>query len=204
MSSFYYEVHISSELTETLSTTKLNIIELLALAYSNKTMAAECELSVKAIEHHVRELGHTHKIRIDLYNPRVRILGSLFFSDLIDFHVNLDPIDLSKLNHRLADTLNLIILGFSLKSMAAIFGISVKAVEQRISQLYDLFNIDTDNAANENSRVVLWVAAITRTNIDKTNLTKLFYESNLDRLPRILENPDLFLLKLHGFKGVIG
>ena len=88
--------------------------------------------------------------------------------------------------------------------MAAIFGISVKAVEQRISQLYDLFNIDTDNAANENSRVVLWVAAITRTNIDKTNLTKLFYESNLDRLPRILENPDLFLLKLHGFKGVIG
>lgn len=204
MSSFYYEVHISSELTKTLSATKLNIVELLALAYSNKSMAAECELSVKAIEHHIRELGQQHKVRIDLYNPRVRILGSLYFEKLIDFHVGQEAINFNTLNHRLQDTLSLITLGFSLKSMARVFDISVKAVEQRISQLYDIFNIDTDNAANENSRVVLWVAAITRTNMDMHNLSRLFHETAVDRLPRILDNPDLFLLKLHGFKGVIG
>ncbi|NQY80274.1 MAG: hypothetical protein HRT47_08170 [Candidatus Caenarcaniphilales bacterium] len=204
MSSFYYEVHVSSELTKTLSATKLNIVELLALAYSNKSMAAECGLSVKAIEHHVRELGHQYKVRTDLYNPRVRILGNLYFEKLIDFYVGQEGINFNTLNHRLQDTLSLITLGFSLKSMARVFDISVKAVEQRISQLYDIFNIDTDNAANENSRVVLWVAAITRANMDMHNLSRLFYETASDRLPRILDNPDLFLLKLHGFKGVIG
>ena len=204
MPSFYYEVHVSPELTKTLSPTKLNVVEYLALAFSNKSMAAECELSVKAIEHHVRELGHLYKVKTDLYNPRVRIIANLYFDKLIDFYVGQEGINFNTLNHRLQDTLSLITLGFSLKSMASVFNISVKVVEQRISQLYDIFNIDTDNAANENSRVVLWVAAITRTNMDLRNLSKLFYDSSADRLPRILENPDLFLLKLHGFKGVIG
>ena len=174
MPSFYYEVHVSPELTKTLSPTKLNIVEYLALAFSNKSMAAECELSVKAIEHHVRELGHLYKVKTDLYNPRVRIIANLYFDKLIDFYVGQEGINFNTLNHRLQDTLSLITLGFSLKSMASVFNISVKAVEQRISQLYDIFNIDTDNAANENSRVVLWVAAITRTNMDLRNISKLF------------------------------
>ena len=204
MSSFYYEIHVSSELTNSLSATKLNIVELIALAYSNRTMAAEAGISIKAVEHHVRELSKVYGVKTQLYNPRVRIIATLYFSKLIDFQVNQEPVNLDSLNFRLKDTLSLVVLGFSLKSMAKVFGLTVKAMEQRIGQLYDTFNIDTDNVANENSRVMLWVASVARTNIDFEAMHKLFNETKADRLSRILENPDLFLMKLHGFKGIIG
>jgi hypothetical protein len=52
--------------------------------------------------------------------------------------------------------------------------------------------------------VVLWAAIILRTVIAKPELKKMYCETSIEKIPRIVENPDLFLLRLRGFDGKIG
>ena len=204
MSNFYYEAHFSPELASHYTSVRLNVLELLALGYSNHNIAAECDVGIKAIEHHITQMAVQCDARADLHNLRTRILAHFYFNDLLELKSPADYLTLSHFNQKIIETLKLLVIGLSLKSTAAVLGISIKAVEHRIGHLYDYFNVDTDNTINENCRVVLWAAILLRTRIMKSELKKLFSDTNLEKMPRVLENPDLFLMRLRGFDGKIG
>ena len=204
MSDFYYEAHLDAELATQFTTIRLTVLELLALGYSNNNMALECAVGIKAIEHHITQMAVLCEARADLHNLRTRLLAHLYFHDLMTLKSPVGSLDISHFNSKIMDTLKLLVIGLSLKSTAAILGISVKAVEYRIGHLYDFFNVDTDNTINENCRVVLWAAIILRTVIAKPELKKMYCDTSIEKIPRIVENPDLFLLRLRGFDGKIG
>lgn len=204
MSNFYYEAHFSDQLADQFTTIRLTVLELLALGYSNHNIALECHTKIKTIEHHLTSMAHVYQIKTDIHNPRTRILAHLYFNDLMTLRSPADPLDISLYTPKILDVMKLLLIGLSLKATAAILNLSVKAVEQRIGQLYDSFNVDTDNTLHENCRVVLWAAILLRTETDKKQLKKLYEETSVEKIPRVLANPELFLLRLRGFNGQIG
>lgn len=176
----------------------------MAMGLSNKVISDELEIPVKTIERILNELNKKFFNKSKLYNPRVRLLVTCINKGLIDYKTEAELREVQGLNSNLNKTLILSCIGFSNKAIAQIFGLSEKAIELRFSQLFDYFNVDTKNQSVENPRISLFISAFTRGNINKAHLTRLFKETQVDRLDQIVENPSLFLETLEDSHKFIG
>lgn len=176
----------------------------MATGLSNKLISEELEIPVKTIERILNELNKKFFNKSKLYNPRVRLLVTCLTKEILDYRSEAELREVQGLNSNLNKTLILSCIGFSNKAIAQIFGLSEKAIELRFSQLFDYFNVDTKNQSVENPRVSLFISAYIRGNITKTQLSRLFKETQVDRLDQITENPKLFLETLEDSHRFIG
>lgn len=191
---------------------RLVFIELLSLGLSNKSIAEELKLSIKSVERMLsefntklgnqikREYGDLRKV----FNPRTRLLMTFIAEDICEITSNANPRFIEELNESLRDTLLLSCTGFSNKGIAEILGITEKAVELRFTQLFDYFGIDTKVLNEENPRVNLFIGAYCRGHIQKSQIKKLYRETQFDRLDEILVKPEKFLTGLHNIHKFIG
>ena len=174
------------------------------MGLSNKLISEELDIPVKTIERILNELNKKFFNKSRLYNPRVRLLVSCLSKDLLDYHSGIGLREAQGLNNNLNKTLILSCIGFSNKAIAQFFGLSEKAIELRFSQLFDYFNVDTKNQSVENPRISLFISAYLRKNINKTQLTRLFKETQIDRLEQIVASPGILLDSLEESYKFIG
>lgn len=175
---------------------KVKVSEALALGLSNRAMSEKLDIPVKTIERILNELNKKFENKSKIYNPRVRLLSSLVYKEVIDYSTDIEPRYISDLNDNLNKTLILSCIGFSNKAIARLFDLSEKAIELRFSQLFDYFNVDTKNQTQVNPRVSLFISAYCRGNIKKNQIQRLFKESSIERLDHIFDNPNMFLNSL--------
>jgi len=187
-----------------LKTKKLKVVEAMVMGLSNKLISKELDIPIKTIERILNELNKKFFNKSKLYNPRVRLLVTCLNKGLIEYQSETELREIQGLNSNLNKTLILSCIGFSNKAIAQFFGLSEKAIELRFSQLFDYFNVDTKNQSAENPRISLFISAYLRKNINKTQLSRLFKETQVDRLEQILENPGLFLERLEDSHKFIG
>lgn len=170
--------------------------EALAEGLSNKAISEKLEIPVKTIERILNEINKKFDNKSKAYNPRVRLIASLIYKEIIDFETETEPRFISDLNDNLYKTLVLSCIGFSNKAIANFFDLSEKAIELRFSQLFDYFNVDTKNQTQVNPRVSLFISAYCRGNIKRNQVQRLFKESSVERLENIFDNSNSFLNSL--------
>ncbi len=197
-----FTVTMTEELNAKLSPSKTKLIEAISCGMTNKLIAESFGITLKAVEQGFAELNKSFGTRDELYNPRLRIVSSLIAEDLASFHSTTQYSEVPDLNDNLKQTLFLTVIGLSTQAIAKLLSLSAKTVEQRLSQLYDYFGIDTRSA--ENPRVILLVTALLKGNIDSSQIKRLHRETSVDRLKRILQQPEYFVQKLIRPVQVIG
>lgn len=204
MANFAFQAKLSDGLGDHFSDHQLEIIEAIAYGYSNKSIANEYNISVKAVEKTLTKLNKEFKSNGKLYSSRVRILCSMIADGLLDFESKEQLTTLNDLSDSLKQTLLLNALGISNHTMAELFKLTDKCIEQRLSQLFDFFGIDTKHHSVENPRVLLLVNALLRDNLKQEQLKKLFKETSGERLLRIIQDPEFFISNLNNKYKVIG
>lgn len=193
MANFDFSVEFSTYMEKLYSLKKLKIINKLCLAASNQMIAEELAVSVKAIEKSLTDLNKKMSIDSSLYSSRLRIIAQLLSEELCFYNSHSKLESVKNLNHNLRTTLYMTIIGLSNKTMAKLLNISTKAIEQRLSQLFDYFGIETKNTENENPRVLLMISANLRENISVSHFSKLVKKTSKDKLERIIAEPNLFV-----------
>lgn len=212
MANFPIEVEILIKPTGFFRGRKLALIELLALGFSNKTMAEESNISIKSVERILAELNTKlgNKTAQDdnslrkLFNPRVRLLSSLIAEDICDIYSTSKPRLIEELGGQLKQTLILSCVGFSNKAIADFYGIGEKAIELRFTQLFDYFGVDTKSLSAENPRIGLFISAYCRGNITKMQIKRLYRDTQPELLDEIYANADKFLAGLEAIYKIIG
>ncbi len=212
MANFPIEVEILIKPTGFFRGRKLALIELLALGFSNKTMAEESNISIKSVERILAELNTKlgNKTTQDdsglrkLFNPRVRLLSSLIAEDICDIYSTSKPRLIEELGGQLKQTLILSCVGFSNKAIADFYGIGEKAIELRFTQLFDYFGVDTKSLSTENPRIGLFISAYCRGNITKMQIKRLYRDTQPELLDEIYANADKFLAGLEATYKIIG
>jgi DNA-binding CsgD family transcriptional regulator len=202
MAELDFTVTIAEELNAKLSPSKTKLIEAISYGMTNKLIAESFGITLKAVEQGFAELNKSFGTRDELYNPRLRIVSSLIAEDLASFQCSTQCSEVPDLNDNLKQTLFLTVIGLSTQAIAKLLSLSAKTVEQRLSQLYDYFGIDTRSA--ENPRVILLVTALLKGNIDSSQIKRLHRETSVDRLKRILLQPEYFVQKLTRPVQIIG
>jgi len=172
---------------------KVKVAEALSEGLSNKAISEKLDIPIKTIERILNEINKKFDNKSKAYNPRVRLLASFLYKDLLDFETESQPRFISDLNDNLNKTLILSCVGFSNKAIASFFDLSEKAIELRFSQLFDYFNVDTKNQTKVNPRISLFISAYCRGNIKKNQIQRLFKESSSERIDSIFDNPNYFL-----------
>ncbi len=202
MAELDFTIILSEEFSDKLSPKKAKLLHAISHGMSNKLIAESFGISIKAVEQAFAELNKAFGTRDELYNSRLRIVASL----IADGHANLETeirnSETTVLNDNLKQTLALTVIGLSTQAIAQMLGVSPKTIEQRLGQLYDYFSIDTQS--QENPRVMLLLAAIIRGNIDLAQIKRLHRETSIDRLKRILQQPEYFVQKLTKPSNIIG
>jgi DNA-binding NarL/FixJ family response regulator len=196
MANFYFDVEFNPKINQILSPAKLKIVQILAYSYSNKYIAQDLGLSVKAIEKAMTEVSENLQARSSLYTSRLRVITNLVCNDYVAFKTANDYSNLDPLNDKNQELLLIICCGLSSKCIAKIYNISVKRVEQMVSELYDTFNIETTAKNIENPRILLLISALIKKQLKLSTLKEFFKETQVDRLERIVEDPELFRLKI--------
>ncbi len=212
MVSFPIEIEVLVKGGGFFSARKLALLELLALGYSNKTIAEELSISIKSVERILSELndkfGNKSKKEDSdlrkLFNPRLRLLASLIAESVCEIHCSASPRLIEELTPQLNQTLILSCIGFSNKAIAELYGIGEKAVELRFAQLFDYFGVDTKSLAEENPRVSLFISAYCRGNISKAQVKRLYRETHWQTLDEVLVKPDRFLAGLEITYKIVG
>lgn len=212
MASFKFKTILLPEIEKSFSSQKAEVLEAVAYGYSNKSIADEYKVSIKAVEKSLTALNKKLESGGKLFSSRIRVIVHLIVNDLIDYKFIEDDINIQlghqkriqDLNEDLKQTLLLSAVGLSNDSIARLFKISKKRIEQRLAQLFDAFAIDTRNLSVENPRVLLFISSYLRGNIDKSQLKRLYKETKRDRLERIIEDPESFLIGLEKDGNVIG
>ncbi len=202
MSELDFTVTIAEELSLKLSPSKSKLIEALSLGMTNKLIAESFGVSIKAVEQGFAELNKSFGTRDELYNSRLRLISSLIADDLAKFNTDTSYAEVPALSENLKQTLFLTVIGLSTQAIAQLLDLSSKTVEQRLGQLYDYFGIDTHG--EENPRVILLITALLKGNIDSSLIKRLHRETSVDRLKRILQQPEHFVQKLTRPPQIIG
>ncbi len=193
MASFEFYAKLSKDVDEELSPSKIDIIEALAYGYSNKSIANEYGVSIKSVEKAIASLNKKFKADSASYSSRMRIIASLLANDYIDYFVNEPQQKIDNLSEDLQQTLVLSCLGLSNHAIADMLAMTDKCIEKRLGQLFDIFGIDTKHQAVENPRVLLLINAFLRQNIRKEQIKRLYKETELERLERIIKEPEAFI-----------
>lgn len=193
MSTLDFEVKIGEKANSSLKEKKVRVCEALAQGLSNKSISEKLDIPVKTIERILNEVNKKFDNKSKIYNPRVRLVSSLIYRDILDYHTEAEPRFISNLNDNLNKTLVLSCIGFSNKAIARLFDLSEKAIELRFSQLFDYFNVDTKNQTVYNPRVSLFISAYLRNNIKKSQIQRLLKESSVERLDSVFAQAKTFL-----------
>ena len=172
---------------------KVKVAEAVSEGLSNKAISEKLDIPIKTIERILNEINKKFDNKSKAYNPRVRMLDSFLYKELLDIEIESQPRFVSDLNDNLNKTLILSCVGFSNKAIASFFDLSEKAIELRFSQLFDYFNVDTKNQTRVNPRISLFISAYCRGNIKKNQIQRLFKESSSERIDNIFDNPNFFL-----------
>ncbi len=197
MAHLEFSIKIKEELSLRLSPNKAKLIEAISAGYSNKYIAEAFGVSLKAIEQNFTELNKQLGTRDELYNSRMRIISALISEDLAEYQSESKYSEVVDLSEILKQTLLLTAIGLSTQAIAQMLQVSVKTIEQRLGQLYDYFGIDTRSLDDANPRVILVIAALLKGNISEASIKRLHKETSLDRLKRILQQPEYFVQKLN-------
>lgn len=188
-----FNLRLSPEAELKISPQRLRVLAALSLGYTNKAIANEYQVTVKAIEQICTELNKSFETNSRFYYPRLRIISSMISNDLMDYESENLSNPLHNLNDVLYKTLLMVCGGLSNSCIARLFNRSEKTVENRVSQLFDYLGIESRNKEIENPRVLLLINAYLRANVSKAQIKKIFRETRIDRLERILEDPSVFL-----------
>lgn len=199
-----FKLTISENLVENFSPRRFSIVEAIAQGLSNKAIAQELGITVKAVEQSItainKNLGHSFN---GFYNSRVRLLSSLVSKEQIGFtsEFNLNKVELKD---SLNQTLILTCAGLSNKIIATLLKCSDKNIEQRLGQLFDYFGVETKNQETENPRVLLFINSFIRQNIQAEQITRLYDKTEAEKLRRIMQEPELFIATLDCNQHIIG
>ncbi len=196
MADLEFTITITESLSEKLSPNKAKLLEAISAGYSNKYIAETFGVSIKAIEQSFTELNKSFGTRDELYNSRLRIISALIADDMASYYTDSNYSEVIDLNDNLKQTLLLTAIGLSTQAIAQMLKVSVKSIEQRLGQLYDYFGIDTRNLETANPRVILVIAALLKGNIDEASIKRLHKETSVERLKRIIQEPEYFVQKL--------
>lgn len=197
MVAFPIEIEVLVKPSGFFNSRRLLFIELLASGLSNKSIAEELGLSIKSVERILSEFNDRFGNRLQLesadspklFNPRTRLLTGFLAEEICEIRSKSSLRFIEELNDALKTTLLLSCTGFSNKGIANILRITEKAVELRFTQLFDYFGIDTKALAEENPRVNLFISAYCRGHIQKSQIKKLYRETQPERLEEILIKP---------------
>ncbi len=178
-----------------ISDLKARILEALAYALTNEAISKNLDISIKTVESNITSLSKRWLKKQDstdlkaTYNLRQRLLLTALVQNHISYNFDAysDPVNLDEELYLL---LLLVMAGLSNNYLASLFALSTKAIEARLSQLYDYFNVDTKVY---NPRVALFLIALSRNNVSITVLEKIYKETTLESLD-IYKN-DLALLQ---------
>ncbi|MDD9898585.1 MAG: LuxR C-terminal-related transcriptional regulator [Candidatus Melainabacteria bacterium] len=212
MVSFPLEVEILIKPSGFYTSRKLSLIEALAHGLSNKAIAEELDLTVKSVERILNQLndklgnkaGSEFKDLGKVFNPRLRLMAGLISSKIIELKPEIAMRHIEGLDTNLKRTLILTCIGFANKTIAEVFGLSDKAIELRLTNLFDYFAVDTKSQQVENPRCNLFISAYARGNISKQQLARLYRETRFSRLDAILTKPDSFLAGLEDDYKMVG
>lgn len=196
MANFEFYAKLSNDVDKEFTPSKIDIIEAIAYGYSNKSIANEYSMSIKTVEKAFASLNKKFQAESKLYNSRIRIIASLLSKGFINYFMVEQPQKVQGLSEEQSQTLTLISLGLTNHTIAEILGITDKCVEKRLGNLFDCFGIDSKQHDVENPRVLLFINAYIRNNIDKEQMKKLYKETVIDRLERIIDEPEGFLQHL--------
>jgi DNA-binding NarL/FixJ family response regulator len=199
-----FNLRLSKGIEETMSPQRLRVLVSLSMGYTNKAIATEHKVSLKAIEQICTELNKIYETNSRFYYPRLRIISSMIANDLLDYESQFEASPTQNLNEILTKTLFLVCTGLSNNCIAKLFSRSEKTIENRVSQLFDYLGIDGKNKESENPRVLLLINAYLRSNINKLQIKKLFRETRRERLERILEAPSHFIGNLEKTYNLVG
>lgn len=211
MPSFEFKVKLQDAVKESrLPSRKLVVLEELAHGFSNKMIAEDLEISVKSVERILSELNKKFSKSGDyanfhqLFNPRMRLLLSLIAGDIVDFDTEIALRYIDNLGPKLSETLNLVAVGLSNKSIGDFLSINEKTVELRLTQLFDYFNVDTKIQSYENPRVILLISAYCRGNLSKSQLKRLHRETLPGRIEVTMQDKPGFVSMLGVDYKIIG
>lgn len=212
MAGFPLEVTILIKPNGFFTNRKLALIEALAHGLSNKAIAEELDLTVKSIERILNQINikmgnkasPQFKDLDKIFNPRLRLMAALIANKTIELQPEISLRFIESLETNLKKTLILTCIGFSNKAIAELLGLSDKAIELRLSHLFDYFAVDTKLQQVENPRAHLLISAYCRNNITKQQITRLYRETDYPRLDSILTKPELFLANLEDDYKIIG
>jgi len=204
MADLEFSITITETLAEKLSPSKARLIEALSAGYNNQYIAESLGISLKAVEQGCTELNKLLGTRGELYNSRLRIISTLIADDHAKYMSETQYSEVVDLSEALRQTLQLTAIGLSSQAIASMLRVSVKTIEQRLSQLYDYFGIDTRSLDGANPRVILVIAALLKGNIDEASIKRLHKETSIERLKRILQQPEYFVQKLNRTQTIIG
>ena len=204
MANFQFYAKLSNEIGGLITDSKLDVVEALAYGYSNKSIANEFNVSVKAVEKNVSDIHKVFNSNSKFFNSRIRVISSMIANNFIDYSTPNNSSKVPELNEDLTRTLILSSVGLSNATIAELLNISQKCVETRLGQLFDYFGIDSKKQNVENPRVLLLVTAYIKGNITKELIKKVYKETNCKRLERVVEDPDFFIENLQSVNKVIG
>lgn len=203
MANYAFNLKLADDLEADLSVSKFRILEAIALAYSNESIANEYGFSVKNVESSFKYLCDKFGVANKFYNKRMRLLAHLCSEGFL-LYIAEEERARVVLKEQLYETLLLSAIGLTNKALAKIFGITEKSIEQRFAHLFDHFAIDSRNTKVENPRVLLFVHGLLRGNLDQELVKKLYFETMPGRLERIIEAPEYFLENLSSKVRLIG
>jgi len=204
MANFSFQFKFSDKFQEAFSPARKRVIESLVKGFSNKTIAAQYDISVKAVEQIVAALNKQFVARGKFFNSRLRIIVSLMANDFLDYESQEETSIAKNINDNLLKTLILCSIGLSSFAIARLLEVSEKTVEQRLSQLYDYFDIDTKNLTAENPRVLLFINSLIKGTVDNAHIVNLVQQTKLPRLERIIEDPEYFVTRLANKHNLVG
>ena len=204
MAELNFTLILSEEVKNKVSPHKAKLLGAISSGLSNKLIAESFGISLKAVEQAFSELNKSFGAKDSLYNSRLRIVSSLLAENLLNFETQSAYSEVPALNKALRQTLLLTAIGLSSQTTARLLSVSIKTIEQRLAQLYDYFGVDTRKMNTENPRIVLLIRAMLKGNIAKALIQRLHRETSIDRLKRILEQPEYFVEKLSRNHNLIG
>lgn len=193
MSDLNFTINFDENLEKELSPSKARVVEAISYGMSNKVIAETFNISIKAVEGIFSELNKRFDTRDPNYNSRIRIIAALIANQKAEYQSDIEYPEVKMLNETLQQTLLLTASGLSTKAIASLCQVSTKTVEQRLSQLYDYFGVDTRRQDAENPRVMLLVNALLKGNLRQEHLAKLVRQTARERLDRIINSPEYFL-----------
>lgn len=199
-----FKLIANQELTKSFSPRKSSIIEAIAQGLSNKAIAKEFEITIKAVEQSITSINKALELNNNgLFNTRVRLLSILVSQSLIDFKSEF-KLNKVELKIELQQTMLLSCIGLSNKIISKLLNCSEKNIEQRLGQLFDYFGIETKNLEVENPRVLLFINSVLRGNAEISQIKKLLEKTSTEKLRRILQEPELFVETLTKKQNIIG